>query len=493
MSRPKASSPAPAAAPDRTSGIARLLQFAALLGALLLAGCSSFRPWMNAPAQGQALALRTVPSAERPIVVAVTLSGGGARAAAFGLGVLRELKATQFTLQGLPTNLLDEVTLVSGVSGGSVLAAHYAAFGDESLTRFESEFLLNDFEGSLVELALSPLRLFRLSSPWYGRSHVLAERLDALYRGRSFGDLRKRPRGPDLLITATDLITGAPFEFTPEQFALLCGDLASVPLSFAVAASSAVPLLLAPMTLRNYAGQCDAPHEPFLTAETDDSYRTRLLRASEESYLNASERPYVHLVDGGLADNLGVRGLLDRLIASGSLTASFRAAAPGSVRKIVLVAVNSERDLGERIDHSDRVPTARQVVDTLLFGAGARATQTTLAMMSDDVQRWRREVAERRCALGSPFAADAELHVISVSLHDVPDASVRGALLTVPTAFTIDRGQVQRLIEAGRAALRASPEFQRLRASLAADAVGHATTCPSQTGAPAVGRDGTAP
>ena len=54
----------------------------------------------------------------QPVVVAVTLSGGGARAAAFGLGVLRELKATRFALEGQETTLLDQVFLVSGVSGG---------------------------------------------------------------------------------------------------------------------------------------------------------------------------------------------------------------------------------------------------------------------------------------------------------------------------------------------------------------------------------------
>ena len=187
----------------------------AVVAALLLAGCSSFHPWVNQPAQqAEFVAPVTTPTATRSLVAAVALSGGGARAAAFGLGVLRELKATSFTLQGEPTTLLDEVTLLSGVSGGSILAAHYAAFGDESLTRFESDFLLDDFEGTLVQLAFSPLRLFRLSSPWYGRSNVLADRLDALYRGKTFADLKVRNSGLDLLITAADLTTGAPFEFT---------------------------------------------------------------------------------------------------------------------------------------------------------------------------------------------------------------------------------------------------------------------------------------
>jgi NTE family protein len=444
-----------------------LLLLVALLAALLAAGCSTTRPWQNLPVQGGEgghWSLRTV---ERPIILAVTLSGGGARAAAFGLGVLQELKNTQFTLNGEPTTMLDQLTLISGVSGGSVLAAHYATFGDESLTRFESEFLLNDFEGSLIQLAVSPLRLYRLSSPWYGRSNVLAERLDALYGGRTFGDLLGRPRGPDLLITATDLTTGAPFEFTPEQFALMCSDLAGVPLSFAVAASSAVPIVLTPLTLRNYAGKCDAQATAAASDAVDDNYRARLLRAGAATYVNAEERPYVHLVDGGLADNLGVRAILDRLISNRSISASFRGAPPGSIRKLVLIAVNTERDLGERIDHSDRVPTTRQVVETLLFGAGARMTTATLEMMRDDMQRWRREVAEQRGTLGSPFAADAELHVVSVGLHDVDDIAVRRSVLTIPTAFTIAPEQVRLLVEAGREALRRSPEFQHLRRRLA--------------------------
>lgn len=455
-----------------------------ILAALLLAGCSSFHPWENQRAHGEEIRVRTSRAAEQPVVAVVALSGGGARAAAFGLGVLRELKATEFTSHGRPTTLLDEVTLISGVSGGSILAAHYAAFGDESLTRFESEFLLNDFEGTLVHLALSPVRLFRLSSPWYGRSNVLADRLDALYRGRTFGDLHARPRGPDLVVTATDLSTGAPFEFTPQQFALLCSDLGSVPLSFAVAASSAVPLVLSPMTLRNFAGTCDSPSAVPLAAE--DNFRTRLMRAHAQSYLDAEKRPYIHLVDGGLNDNLGIRRLLDRLVAGGSLSTPFRDAAPGSIRKLVFIAVNSERDPGESIDQSDRVPTIGQVVDSLLFGSGGQITQVTLAIMSDDTKRWRRELAEQRGTPGSPFAADAELHAINISLRDVEDSGLRHMILTVPTAFTIDPEQVRHLIEAGREALRRSAEFQQLRRSLAGPIEHRPTARRSMAGASAV-------
>ena len=75
------------------------------------------------------------------MTVAVTLSGGGARAAAFGYGVLDGLRQTRFAWNGRQTSLLDEIDVISGVSGGSIVAAYYAAFGARTFPQFEQEFL----------------------------------------------------------------------------------------------------------------------------------------------------------------------------------------------------------------------------------------------------------------------------------------------------------------------------------------------------------------
>ncbi|HCF2686172.1 TPA: patatin-like phospholipase family protein [Pseudomonas aeruginosa] len=444
---------------------------AGALAMVVLTGCSTYRPWINPPLSDAALVSPVEgdqrvrpPEVNQPVGVAVTLSGGGARAAAFGLGVLRELKATRFALEGQETTLLDQVFLVSGVSGGSILAAHFAAFGDATLTRFEPDFLLVPFEGRLVSEALWPERLYRLTSPWFGRSQILAQRLDELFEGRTFGDVRRRPGAPDLMITATDLTTGAPFDFTTEQFRLICSDLDATPLSFAVAASSAVPLVLSPVTVRNNANTCPPPLRSLPIRGQD--YRSRILQSSIDSYRNAQDRPYIHLVDGGVSDNLGVRLMLDRLVASGSMSANFSDVKPGSLRRLVLVTVNSERGLSERVDSSDRVPSTTQVLESLIFGAGARETQVTLAMLNDDLQHWRFEIDRTRGQADSPFAADAEIYVVSVSLNDVPDDKIRHSLLRVPTAFTIEAKDVLDLQTAGSEALRQSEEFMALIESL---------------------------
>ncbi|MGA0612814.1 patatin-like phospholipase family protein [Caldimonas sp. KR1-144] len=464
---------------------------------LLLGACSTTRPWINQPVAASAAPAAAQPpamvpvmdpgaAAGSPIVAAVALSGGGARAAAFGLGVLEELKATRFEIDGRETTLLDEVGLISGVSGGSILAGYYAAFGDEVFTRFEHDFLLVNFQSHLLRDMASPSTLHKLTSPWWGRSDALREHLDRVFRGTTFGDLRARNARLRLLVTATDLTTGAPFEFTPEQFALICSDFDSVPLSFAVAASSSVPLLLSPMTVRNYGGSC-----PPVAADDDRTTQrnlaARLRHLIAMSYRDSAERPYIHLVDGGLVDNLGVRGLLDRAVSRGSLAAGFAGMAPGSVRHIVLISVNSERDTADRIDQSDRVPGTAQVLDSLVFGAGSRLTTETTAMLDDAARRLSQELEDERGRPGSPFAPDAEIHLINVSLRDLHDPSLRHLLLRVPTALTIAPGQARKLRAAGRLALRESEAFQRLRRSLAADdGLTAANAVPEDAGAKAV-------
>lgn len=445
-----------------------------LLAATVMAGCSSLRPWLNDPLPDNPPPRSvTLATAQRDpsILVAVTLSGGGARAAAFGYGVLAELHRTQFDWNGRRTDLLDATDVISGVSGGSILAAYYAAFGAKKLPDFERDFLRQNFQNSLILQALRPGSLYDLTSPWYGRSHLLARRLDEIYEGKTYGDVEGDPRHPQLVIAATDMSLGTPFEFTPDQFELICSDLRTVPLSFAVAASSAVPILLSPMTLKNYAQDCrDRGIVPRLAMRSGSNYRARMFRMQANSYLDAKSRPYIHLVDGGVADNLAVRRLLDRALVGGGLGESFEEVGipRGSVRKLVVISVNSARDPANNIDQSDRLPGMRAVADTLLFGAGARATLETQEFLADTARQWREDLRNRNDEMADAFAPDAEIHVVQVNLRDAADGDLRLRLLQVPTAFSISDEEVTRLIAAGRSALQRSPEFQDLLRSLSA-------------------------
>jgi NTE family protein len=233
------------------------------------------------------------------------------------------------------------------------------------------------------------------------------------------------------------------------------------------------------MTLKNYNSACPQSAINVNNAPSKD-YRVRLLRDSQRSYLDAEARPYIHLVDGGLADNLGLRSLLDRSQAQGGLRQSVQRESNTKIQKLVIIAVNAERDPSERVDVSDQVPSTVQVVDALLFGTGARAAQETLGLLSDTIQAWRQELRRTTREDEDPFTPDAQIHLINVNLRDAPDLMDRQVLLQIPTAFSIPHGDVSKLIDAGRGILLASPEFKALVGSLGAPSQPVSTT-PRQT------------
>lgn len=441
-----------------------------VLGLLVLSACSSVKPWINRPLTSEQAKASYINVTRNPeVVMAVTISGGGARAAAFGYGVLRALDEVHLNVDGQSQTLLEWTDLISGVSGGSIVATYYAAFGREGLPRFESEFLRRDFQHGLISSLFHPTSLHKLSSPWYGRSNLLESQLNDLYRGMTFADLEAIARHPQLIVTATDLTRGNGFEFTRDQFGLICSDLGSVPLSFAVAASSAVPLVLSPLTMKNYSSQCPAGHPAdWHTAKLgslsgEANYRQRIYAAEVRQYLDSHARPWLHLVDGGLADNLGVQRMLDRALLSGGLRQTFSQMdiPPGIVKRVVLVVINAERDPSRNLDLSEEVPGMLGVADALLFGSGSRATNETQEYLRDVVATWREHVDQSSPVGINVFAPHARFNVITVNLRDAPIAE-RSRLMQVATAFSVPDQEVRELIAAGRDVLQASPDFQAL-------------------------------
>jgi hypothetical protein len=100
-----------------------------------------------------------------------------------------------------------------------------------------------------------PWNLFALAFTDYDRSDILADRFESVLFGekgkaQTFADLK--PQRPRLLINATDLQSGKPFVFCDEAFDELNSDLSKYPISHAVAASAAVPVLLHQVTLRDF-------------------------------------------------------------------------------------------------------------------------------------------------------------------------------------------------------------------------------------------------
>jgi len=183
-----------------------------------------------------------------------------------------------------------------------------------------------------------------MASPYFNRSDMAAEFYDRhLFGGKTFGDLLKRNRRPFLSLNATDMSLGATFQFTQEQFDYLCSDISTFPVARAVPASAALPILLSPITVNNYAGSCGCVEPAWkVSALTDRQKRTRrTVKAMElQSYQNSAQHPYLHLLDGGLTDNLGLRGPFEAIAVKGGIRNSIQDDLnPNLVSKLVIIVV----------------------------------------------------------------------------------------------------------------------------------------------------------
>jgi NTE family protein len=453
-----------------------------LLVLLLLGGCAT-RP-VNPPiaqadpGNGYRFENRVQVKEKGGNIVILAFSGGGTRAAAFSYGVLEFLRRTEATGPRGTGRLLDQVDIITGVSGGSFTALAYGLYGDRLFTEYEQRFLKRDVQGEIVSRSINPLNWGKLGSTGWGRSELAAELYDEiLFDGATFGDLA-RGKGPMIMASATDISTGARFIFNQRIFDVLCSDLNAVRLSRAASASSAVPVVLSPVTFNNYGGTCgtDTPAwiRPFLDADNPPRPAARAIRSAkaEEAFRDSVHRPYLHLVDGGVSDNVGMRAVLDGLEVMEALHELGVPSPLDGARRIIVFIVNSLSSPPTNWDESDNPPGP---VDVLLKAAGTPIdafSYEAVELLRDTAARWQ---TLRRIRNSPAFAAntdpavtaalrvpEAEIYAIDVSFPRLKDKAEREFLDRQPTSFVLTPEAVDRLRAAAGTIIMESPEFQRL-------------------------------
>ena len=452
-----------------------------LTSVLLLGGCAARQ--VNPPiAKYSPSSLRQVQRqwhrGDPQDVVVLAFSGGGTRAAAFSYGVLETLRNTDLiTSTGRQTRLLDEVDVITGVSGGSFTALAYGLYGDRLFDEYPARFLKRDVQGELTSRILNPLNWSTFSSTGWGRSEVAAELYDKiLFNGATFADLYSAG-GPMIAVSATELATGSRIVFIPQNFDVMCADLHPIRLSRAAASSSAVPVVLSPLTINNYGGSCDYQPPMWLRtfAELPEPPRPAaraLNRLHELQELdNGVEDPYFHLVDGGISDNLGLRSVLDVLETYEAMHDAGQPTPLDGTRSIIIFVVNSLSTPSTEWNKSEAPPGT---VDVLIKSAGVpidRYSGEMVEQLRDIDVRWR-TLRQIRSTLSPAQLKDpalkqivnvpsADIYVIDVSFKALQDKSERDYLNELPTSFALPDEAVDRLRAAARSLIVNSPDLQR--------------------------------
>ena len=441
------------------------------IGALLGAGCAHYP--VNArleridPQAGYRPRNLASPENSSSLLMFLAFSGGGTRAAALAYGVLEELARTNVTWEGSRRRLLDEVDYISAVSGGSFTAAYYGLHGDAVFEELRPRFLDRNVQRDLEWRLLWPRNWVRLGSPSFSRSDMVAEYYDEhLFGGATYADLLARKHAPFVSLNATDVSLGATFSFTQDHFDLLCSDLSALPLSRAVAASSAFPVVLSAITLRNYAGSCRGLPGP---VSSESLHSRGMMRAWElQAYSDGRRHPYLHLLDGGLADNLGLRGPLESVFARGGLRQALeRNLDPDLVRKILIFVVDASARKDRGIDRRPRPPGLVRTTMALGEVPIERYTYETLELLRELVHRFETEwnaAAAREATVGPEGSVEpptVRFYLVEVSLDDLPGEE-RETLGALPTSFRLPPGAVDRLRQAATRLMRQSPDYRDL-------------------------------
>lgn len=386
--------------------------------------------------------------------VYLMFSGGGTRAAALAYGVLKELAATTVSVGGDEVRLLDEIDMISSVSGGSFTAAYYGLHGDKIFDDFEEVFLKRNVDRDLALGFVRPLIWMRMLFTNYDRAdwaeHVYDEHV---FHGATFADLLES-KGPIIRINATDLAAGHPFTFVQPQFDIMCSDLTPLSVSRAVLASSSVPVVFAPTVIENYAGTCGYTESEEMKDALADRYKSRRryrLAKEEADYLDRDAHKYVYLIDGGVSDNLGVRGFLDQVIVQGGMGDFAAKAGIELPPDALIVAVNAQAVAERTFQVTLDLPSMSTVLGAISGAGMYRYNFETIELLQDSVGRW--------MADGVGEGEGGTATVVEVAFDNLTDPDERSFFNNVETSFKLKEEQVDRLIEVGGRLLRESPEF----------------------------------
>jgi predicted acylesterase/phospholipase RssA len=391
--------------------------------------------------------------------VGLALSGGGSRSANFAA-------ACMFQLERL--GLLQKVDYISSVSGGSLPAAYYCLNGADWNPANVQKKLTQPFASDLITQTLLPWNWVAMTFSDYDRSDLLANIFRQRLYGRGAGwltyaDLRAdRPR---LLINATDLQSGRRFVFCDETFNELNSDLSKYPMAYAVAASAAVPVVLHPVTLRDF-------------STTFHEYR--------------------HLIDGGVTDNLGIQTLLDTY--AGQMISARAAGRPdpfpnGALFIVVDAHTRFNAELASQGDVGilDSLKTSLGLTSTQLVNRISTANLSDIIVRSAPDNTTARQIRKQIRDLTQVGYIDARdrhghrVQVIYLSLDQVNDlpnlpfGNFSESLNSIATYFNISDQEAYHLYEAAELLVR--DKFETRINAVVAELNREATTQPA-TNAP---------
>ena len=169
-----------------------------------------------------------------------------------------------------------------------------------------------------------------------------------------------------------------------------------------------------------------------------------------KSYRDVEKRKYIHLVDGGISDNLGLRAMIDRAEGLGEHT--FAQLVKLKVKNVLIILVNAEVKPEQFIEETAEKPSVAATMGAFTSAQMNAFNQETLDKVRTNLARLRERSARDNVPVRFYFS--------EVSFDQIQTNEVSGFLNSMPTSLELEDVDVDRLIVTGRILLRHEPSFK---------------------------------
>jgi len=430
---------------------------------LFLLSCS---PFYNKQFTGKEYPPPFLVEQDEHTLIFMTISGGGTRAGTMGWRTLECLKQIPYIYKAddssiVQSNLADQIDYISGISGGSFAATGWCIYKD-SMDLFRKRFVNTNIQMTLLGDLLIPwIGLKALFNPFYSRINVAAEYYDRnVFMGNKFYNL---PSHPILWVNATNLSISNRFVFTPDQFKMMDSDLWDYPLGYACAASSAFPILLNPLTLKNYGETL-----PDSILSQDDTYAMAKLNSVKNpekyyycktvEFFNDKRNKWIHLSDGGLVDNQGLQAVLDQFQTNGIINQQINNS-DKPLRKLIIINVNAGTEPQDNTSRKHKAPGIMEVMSyTMTSSMDILSAKRWNEICEKCDEIWKAKLDGVGQLTDKPFCIELNFRNLPENLKDICE--------NLPTSFHLTKKQVALIDTAVPVLMNNNVDLIRLKSSL---------------------------
>lgn len=158
-------------------------------------------------------------------------------------------------------------------------------------------------------------------------------------------------------------------------------------------------------------------------------------------------------MDGGIADNLGLRSFDQLIEVRGGPREALRQIHHSNARQILIISVIAHAAGGQKEwELKGAAPSLSTIIGSITNAQISRYSIDTIDIVSKTYVQWTAQISTPEHPVTFNF--------VEVSFGAVADETERDALNRIGTSFSLSDEEVDRLISAARKVLRESPEFQ---------------------------------